>query len=666
MLNSDDDLLHNEVVKPQDLVLSQCRDRSISVDSENVPINLVVEPDQLEKHVSALSRPGCGCFSSAGKQPYVQKAIQERFSLIDEALPIHLLKALNLARQSDKHEHNLLPGMVPTNLCTLMLPSSVPIQIAGDYLSTFLGPSEEVFVAEKHDELTSFTRSVAFNPLVNFNTSLEVDELLPIEPHMLGIETGLEIVSPMISSRNSKEAISAAIAPMASLVSTQQGLSTIIGDGDVLPPELPPYPPTPIPPWQPPGFVAECEILHPWPNNPGPRRNPPKPGFHPPDHVSSFSYELDLPWWDEKKEAGNILRHYGLALPSTVRPASTFGFKALPPPYCPPDYVFDFEWQSCMPKGGPARRSPPPEKLHAHACKCPPGESWLVDVKRCWERGKLPPGAFPDSSEFATEPTELLLIRFDASNFVDWKYRRKTKGPGKCTGTTNDKVLVAFRWAYKMCRSAELELNYIANHPNLLHRRTLWGAEVNHGFNASWAYWFGTPSTFIDLDTRILVVHDYIKSWSRAFRTGFYKTNKHPVYIRCKSKECIGDGTKARHLVRNTIELCNGTYFGLEPEQRAITMLHEMGHFSSGNITTPRDERNNTFCEGGWNISKNMCYRDRFSSNSKIFKGGNPKVLADASFGSMDAFYTMVNNIDNYVCLMWNRWQDRQDQRFQL
>ena len=132
------------------------------------------------------------------------------------------------------------------------------------------------------------------------------------------------------------------------------------------------------------------------------------------------------------------------------------------------------------------------------------------------------------------------------------------------------------------------------------------------------------------------------------------------MFIRRKEIEPVFGDPPARHIARNTIELMPD-YFDLTPAEQAVSLLHEMGHWAIG-MTAPRDERDD-LCSGGWNREENMCYRDvaAITDMDSRFRSGNPRTLAIAADrGSGHALGVALNNIDNYVCWMWNRFNDHQ------
>lgn len=236
------------------------------------------------------------------------------------------------------------------------------------------------------------------------------------------------------------------------------------------------------------------------------------------------------------------------------------------------------------------------------------------------------------------------------------KFRRQTRGVGKCTGTRLKQVTSAFTDSYYYVESARQEVSAIRRSTDAM---LLWHASHKYE-QASLAYWFGADYAPAQINRMLAKIESILTEWSLAHCAGF--RGLLPVWIRCKSKNGVGDGP-ARHLVANMIELFP-RYFDMSQNRRSVTMLHEMGHRST-RITTPRDERHD-LCEGGWNRANNMCYRDHSdvdNNSDETFIGGNPRELAIAATnGNVSARKTALNNIDNYVCYMWNRHKDHKSE----
>ncbi len=244
----------------------------------------------------------------------------------------------------------------------------------------------------------------------------------------------------------------------------------------------------------------------------------------------------------------------------------------------------------------------------------------------------------------------------------DCKFRRQRRGIGKCTGEKLKRVKSAFGNAYIMVEAAKLEVRLIQKRPDLA--QVFWHGSVKFE-EASLSYWFGEDYSDRKLANTLHEIEQILSEWSSAFRSGFRDVL--PVFIRCKSKGPVSGNAPARHLVKNTIELMP-RYFEMERAKQVITMMHEMGHRSTS-LLRPRDERHTGICVGGWNKKKNMCYRDTSEVKKfrRLFKGGNPRLLAQAATrGDSSARKTALNNIDNYVCYIWNRYIDHSEYSLRL
>lgn len=245
-------------------------------------------------------------------------------------------------------------------------------------------------------------------------------------------------------------------------------------------------------------------------------------------------------------------------------------------------------------------------------------------------------------------------------NISEAKFRRQQVGIGKCTGGNLTDVRRAYAFAYVMLDSAKEEVRAIKRNPT--DARVLWHASMESE-EASLSYWFGQNYTQQVTMTMLHKLDEILTEWSMAFCGGFRDIL--PVFIRCKSKNGVGGGP-ARHIAKNTIELFP-RYFDMPRARQSITMLHEMGHRCKS-LLKPRDERHD-LCSGGWNGKENMCYRDTLDVGDydDIFRGGNPRILAAAATaGNGSAKKTLLNNIDNYVCYMWNRYADHGEQTMYL
>lgn len=276
-----------------------------------------------------------------------------------------------------------------------------------------------------------------------------------------------------------------------------------------------------------------------------------------------------------------------------------------------------------------------------------------------------------------------------------------------CTKSRLTKLKAAWVVAYDAVRSAEREVAYIANYFNSGTQRLLWDASGGNHEQCSLAFWFGKSSE-PDFADRLHHVNRVIRRWSRAFREGFYKSNKKPVLIKCKTLNCAFGA--ARHVVRNYIELCGQWSKDKDPSKRAIRLMHEMGHFADGDAYHPRDEKYKDLC---FSSNTSRCYRGvqsqalrhkdidkalswrkavlksdseagestgllfNFVANTKKGEASagarnNPRVLIReyerpdiSASDKAEVQETFLNNIDNYVCYMWNRWVDREYRRLE-
>jgi hypothetical protein len=258
----------------------------------------------------------------------------------------------------------------------------------------------------------------------------------------------------------------------------------------------------------------------------------------------------------------------------------------------------------------------------------------------------------------------------DFSKYTDWQYRRVSIGRNKCKG--NNKVALireAYAEAYLRVRAAELEFNrwaeYAESQAHLAEplrnalKSSCWKAD-SQGFSTSFqtlAYWFGLPeSPYLNL--RFETLHQSLKLWSYRFRNGFRKNGK-PVRINCGPWGY--QDRPAWHISKNTIKLFP-IWFGLSKGKRIATMIHEMCHHAFGSVVHPRDEHDSV-CTGGADIFGNeidTCYRGSLF-NDEWYIGGNPRSLAEKfdSNGTTDTRTKMMNNIDNFVCYVVNRWHNR-------
>lgn len=269
-----------------------------------------------------------------------------------------------------------------------------------------------------------------------------------------------------------------------------------------------------------------------------------------------------------------------------------------------------------------------------------------------------PVSTLMEPGRYLGDPWRMVGLK-DAPREVDpsaAKFRATKRGAGKCTGNKLRDVTSAFTSSYYFAESARQEVAAIRRSNDAV---LLWHASLEYE-EASLAYWFGADYRPQQINKMLAKIERTLTEWTLAHCAGF--RGLLPVWIRCKSRNGVGDGVPARHIAANTIALFP-RYFNMSQNRRLVTMLHEMGHRSVG-VLKPRDERHG-LCDGGWNRKENMCYRDHGDVDNADrdfrFIGGNPRELAIAATnGDVGARKTALNNIDNYVAYMWNRHRDHQ------
>lgn len=254
------------------------------------------------------------------------------------------------------------------------------------------------------------------------------------------------------------------------------------------------------------------------------------------------------------------------------------------------------------------------------------------------------------------------------------EFRRCKSGGCRCQSGTPGSDLTqisnAFKLAYQVIRSAEKELDYWNDQPKA-YKGTMWQGYIEKA-SGSLAHWFGRTDAG-RFEERWVAVYHTIRDWSFRFRNGYIPG--FPVKLKCyKHKD---PSYSASHVEPNVINLYK-QFFDKSPNQKAITLLHEMGHMSRGDLFPwllpaplpgagvglglvlvggPRDRRNDVCVH-----EKEKCYRTIGSTlpNNNELKGPNPRALvAEFEGGSKEGYRDMLDNIDNYVCYMWNRWVDR-------
>ena len=161
-------------------------------------------------------------------------------------------------------------------------------------------------------------------------------------------------------------------------------------------------------------------------------------------------------------------------------------------------------------------------------------------------------------------------------------YRRSKIEPGHCRNESARRVFRAFRTAYQMIRSADLELQYWydQSHSNPLDERDFWDfTGVTSQDECSLAHWFGNAGAE-EFDERFETVCITIRAWSLRFRRGFYWPANIPVYIRCRDDWHIN--AFGVHASLNVITLY-GDFFDNEMSNwdRGLCILHEMGTYAA-------------------------------------------------------------------------------------
>jgi hypothetical protein len=199
---------------------------------------------------------------------------------------------------------------------------------------------------------------------------------------------------------------------------------------------------------------------------------------------------------------------------------------------------------------------------------------------------RTPPKNKPKSSSPSGKPK--LIKQFDCSKGIESRsqFRTQKMAVGKCTGQKLEEIKSAFGVAYKICAAAEREVSHISK--LTADRQAFYWNSYNSRRESSLGYWFGETTPLKNIKYVLTEIIRTLKAWEKAFRKGFW--GKQPVFVRCKTVNAVGN-PPARHLVRNTIEICPPFFKQPSFVQRAITILHEMGHWLHGSATKPRDER---------------------------------------------------------------------------
>jgi hypothetical protein len=379
------------------------------------------------------------------------------------------------------------------------------------------------------------------------------------------------------------------------------------------------------------------------------------------DEVDSIADLVDLV---EGRASAEVVT--SLAPPPESRPATVRGSGAPVRGSTPPVRGADRPSAPTTVRGSapPVRGSAPPVRSVDDPTRTTSG----VSRPRARASGAAPRPQVRSTSAPASAAVEPGVSHGPPIRFIGWRlphpeldpsdaqFRRQRIGVGKLTGSELDQVRRAYGRAFLVCGSAWHELRSLQE--NSEDMAVLWNGSIDFA-NASLGFWFGESVSEDDaLRTTVSKIREVVDAWLSGFRCGF--RDMLPVFIRRKAIEPVFGDPPARHIARNTIELMPD-YFDLTPAQQAVSLLHEMGHWAIG-VTAPRDERDD-LCSGGWNREENMCYRDvaAITDLDSRFRSGNPRTLAIAADrGSGHALGVALNNIDNYVCWMWNRFNDHQ------
>ena len=479
-------------------------------------------------------------------------------------------------------------------------------------------------------------------------------------------------------------------------------------------PGLPPVPPTPVPEWQPDGVVFQPPPPPPddvmgW--NP---TYPPTP-VPPPGSVVA-DCEIVLPPVIDPEVDPSIPTGPGgvspAASPAQAAMAPVFGastgaqaapypvpqsLQAPPRPLCPPLYTYDYEWQSCWPDDSPPPGPPP--SPYQHACRCPPGESWLVDEWECWTHGDpvygavdtipLPPGLSGGEHEcdigFVWD-TAMQRCVFDECP-QNWYYDVSLDAcvnmvsqcqppppiefvwqhlPTDCVGSGDgwrNEINDAIGWsvtrlfpAWKMLKEldeAPVELAWWKQH--------MWEQAGDHTpplspGSPSMEYWFG------EYDDYLLELVTWVVSRA-LFRV--LPGTPHPVQIRCDTLGacCDGDDACANLLATQggRIKLCEG-WHDSDPPDQAIIMLHELNHHVLlGRLYVQDDAADNPPPHDV--LAPSICIHDDtdgecyFEDNSiALRQSGATLRCFDQEEGEWRNVRATVLNVDNYVYWLASRF----------
>lgn len=350
----------------------------------------------------------------------------------------------------------------------------------------------------------------------------------------------------------------------------------------------------PDPPWETPDFplARDCDIHAPPPPPP-----PPPLGFAgSPRAVSDV-----FPRLASRSLTVSQAAHQG----SSGGAAQGLGLLAPEKPLCPPGYRFNYRYQYCERDLPPPRPRPAPDTpIHAFACKCPAGSSYLWDGPaqgNCWRHGQrgipaswwvmdsdavfrgydTPPGVGGGSGGNAPKPVSCAEgLEFDEEfgGCVD-NSERHIPGCG---------VTVSFRhWSWD-CIDYEDAVLDAALHAaerlqpanEMLHHMLhsyYWGGEQGRawaramwdfGSDGSLKWWIGEFSEF-----RLLL-------GTRTLDAALGKiTPGDPWFFACWSNDCVGvdDADYSAYTTYGRINLCP-EWFQLSGENQGRIVLHECLH----------------------------------------------------------------------------------------
>ncbi len=370
-------------------------------------------------------------------------------------------------------------------------------------------------------------------------------------------------------------------------------------------------PPPPDPPWTEPDLqiTRECEVHYP----------PPPP---PPDPLGFAA--MGRP----SATANHPLLGFADSVPDGSSPASVGGILANEKPLCPPGYHFNYHWQCCLRSNGTVPAELGGKPLHAYACRCPAGYSYVASGQlkgQCWERGKVPtqvrppagiglfwghdepvgddeepdpnapkPITCPDGLEY--DPELDLCVDNTEKDYCDLSVSIRTWW-WDCDGW-RDRIHDAATWA-----AWRLDPAYRMLYQMLF--RYYWGGAQGRAWaRAMWDYgpefsslkgWIGGFSEF-----RLLLG---VRTLARALS----KVTDDPWLIICHTNQCGAHPGAGAYTSYGRITLCPA-WFDETPAERGQLLLHETLHFCNTLwlVHVMRDS-DASICEGGLD---DKCYDD--------------------------------------------------------